>query len=71
MSTFGGALVGALIGRLFSGSTVPYAGGVLACGLLALVFVLVAERGRLFQAHHAPTAGGGADGVPAESFGLH
>ena len=65
-STFGGALVGALIGRLFSGSTVPYAGGVLACGVLALGFVLLAERGRLFQAHHAP--GGG---VPAESFGMH
>ena len=68
-STFGGALVGALIGRLFSGSTVPYAGGVLACGLLALVFVLLAERGRLFQAHHGPTAG--AEGAPAESFSMH
>ena len=69
-STFGGALVGAVIGRLFSGSTVPYAGGVLACGLLALVFVLLAERGRLFQAHHAPAAAG-AEGAPAESFGMH
>jgi DHA1 family bicyclomycin/chloramphenicol resistance-like MFS transporter len=69
-STFGGALVGALIGRLFNGSTVPYAGGVLMCGLLALVFVLLAERGRLFKAHHAPTAVG-AEGAPTESFSMH
>ena len=69
-STFGGALVGALIGRLFSGSTVPLAGGVLACGVLSLVFVLLAERGRLFRSHHAPNSTG-TDGAPAESFSMH
>ena len=55
-STFGGALVGALIGRQFNGSTVPLAGGALCCGLLSLVFVLLAERGRLFRPHHTAPA---------------
>jgi DHA1 family bicyclomycin/chloramphenicol resistance-like MFS transporter len=70
VSTFGGALVGALIGRLFNGSTVPLAAGVLGCGLLSLVFVLLAEGGRLFKAHHAPSPSG-APGAPAESFSMH
>src|ERR1700733_5857375 len=53
IQSFGGALVGAAIGRLFNGTTVPLAGGALACGLVALVFVLLAEKGRLFKRHHA------------------
>jgi MFS transporter, DHA1 family, multidrug resistance protein len=52
VSTFGGALVGALIGKQFNGSTVPLAGGALCCGLASLCFVLLAEKGRLFRAHH-------------------
>ena len=52
VSTFGGALVGALIGKQFNGTTVPLAGGALCCGLVSLGFVLLAERGRLFRAHH-------------------
>jgi hypothetical protein len=32
---------------------VPLAGGALCCGLIALLFVLYAERGRLFRRHHA------------------
>ncbi|MGA2365399.1 MAG: multidrug effflux MFS transporter [Steroidobacteraceae bacterium] len=51
-STFGGALVGAAIGRQFNASTVPLAGGALFCGLLSLLFVLLAERWRLFRPHH-------------------
>jgi DHA1 family bicyclomycin/chloramphenicol resistance-like MFS transporter len=70
ISTFGGALVGALIGRLFDGTTVPLAGGVLVCGLSSLVFVLLAEKGRLFKAHHAPVAIG-MPGAPVESLGTH
>lgn len=58
VSTFGGALVGAAIGRQFNGSTVPLAGGVLLCGLAALVCVFIAERGRLFQGQHAARAVG-------------
>jgi DHA1 family bicyclomycin/chloramphenicol resistance-like MFS transporter len=52
VSTFCGALVGALIGRQFNGTTVPLVGGALCCGLASLGFVLLAEKGRLFRAHH-------------------
>ncbi len=56
VSTFSGALVGALIGRQFNGTTVPLAGGALCCGLASLGFVLLAEKGRLFRAHHVSSA---------------
>jgi len=50
ISTFGGAVVGALIGRRFNGTTLPLATGAFACGLSSLLFVLLAERWRLFPA---------------------
>ncbi|HEX4243585.1 MAG TPA: multidrug effflux MFS transporter [Steroidobacteraceae bacterium] len=53
MSTLGGAFIGAIIGRMFNGTLVPLAAGSLICGIASLAFVLVAERGRLFRAHHA------------------
>jgi MFS transporter, DHA1 family, multidrug resistance protein len=53
ISTVGAAVVAALIGREFNGSTLPLAVGTLYCGLLALACVLVAEHGRLFQPQHA------------------
>jgi MFS transporter, DHA1 family, multidrug resistance protein len=53
ISTFSGALVGILIGEQFNGTTVPLAAGCLCCGLASLGFVLLAERGRLFRAHHS------------------
>jgi MFS transporter, DHA1 family, multidrug resistance protein len=56
VSTFGGAVVGALIGRRFNGSTLPLATGALTCGLASLLFVLLAEQWRLFRPHHAGTA---------------
>lgn len=49
--TAGGALVAALIGLQFNGSTVPLALGALLCGLVALGFVWLAEGGRLFRPH--------------------
>jgi DHA1 family bicyclomycin/chloramphenicol resistance-like MFS transporter len=49
--TFGGALVAALMGQQFNGSTLPLALGALLCGLMSLGFVLLAEGGRLFQPH--------------------
>ncbi len=52
VSTLGGALVGALIGRLFNGTVLPLAAGSLCCGLASLLFVLLAEKGRLFRGHH-------------------
>lgn len=64
--TCGGALIAALMGQQFNGSTLPLALGALLCGLVSLGFVLLAEGGRLFQAHHF---------VPGESSpaasGLH
>ena len=53
VTSFGAAMVGALVGRLFNGTTVPLAGGALCCGLAALGFILLAEQGRLFKQHHA------------------
>jgi MFS transporter, DHA1 family, multidrug resistance protein len=53
ISTFGGAVVGALIGRQFNGATLSLASGAFACGLSSLLFVLLAEQGRLFRPHHA------------------
>jgi DHA1 family bicyclomycin/chloramphenicol resistance-like MFS transporter len=52
VSTTGAALVAALIGRQFNGSTLPLAIGACACGVSAMVFVLSAEQGRLFRPHH-------------------
>ncbi len=63
ISTFSGALVGILIGEQFNGTTVPLAAGALCCGLVSLGFVLLAENGRLFRAHHTssdPKIGRGA-----------
>jgi len=71
VQSFGGALVGAAIGRLFNGTTVPLAAGCLSCGLAALVFVLLAEKGRLFKRHHVASAAGAADGAAAQSIGIH
>jgi DHA1 family bicyclomycin/chloramphenicol resistance-like MFS transporter len=52
VSTLGGAFVGALIGRQFNGTALPLAAGSLCCGLASLLFVLLAEKGKLFRAHH-------------------
>jgi DHA1 family bicyclomycin/chloramphenicol resistance-like MFS transporter len=52
-STLGGALVGGVIGWQFNGTTVPLAAGSLCCGLASLLFVLLAEKGRLFRGHHS------------------
>jgi len=52
IATTGAALLGAVVGRQFNGSTLPLAVGSLLLGLSALVFVLLAERGKLFRAHH-------------------
>ena len=49
VSSFGGALVGALIGRQFNGTTVPLAAGAFVCGGASLALVLMAEKGRLFR----------------------
>ncbi|MDI6027598.1 multidrug effflux MFS transporter [Corticibacterium sp. UT-5YL-CI-8] len=50
--TFGGAVVGVIIGQAFDGTTTPLAAGYAGLGMLAIVLVLIAERGRLFQPQH-------------------
>ncbi|MFM9829308.1 MAG: multidrug effflux MFS transporter [Sphingomonas sp.] len=50
ISVTAGAVLGALIGRAFDGTTVPLYVGFLIAGLAALGIVLVIERGRLFRA---------------------
>jgi len=52
ISTIGGALLGFWIGQHFDGTTVPMTVGFAALGVVALLLVLVAEKGRLFKAHH-------------------
>ncbi|WEX75912.1 multidrug effflux MFS transporter [Sinorhizobium numidicum] len=52
MQTIGGGVIGAFIGQAFNGSVTPLAIGSFAVGVLAVVFVLVAERGRLFRPHN-------------------
>jgi MFS transporter, DHA1 family, multidrug resistance protein len=44
-----GALLGALLDRAFDGTVLPVSFGFLGYGVLALLVVLWAERGRLFQ----------------------
>jgi DHA1 family bicyclomycin/chloramphenicol resistance-like MFS transporter len=48
ISMVGGALVGALIGHQWNGHVTFLPAGTLACGLASLVFVLIAEKGKLF-----------------------
>jgi DHA1 family bicyclomycin/chloramphenicol resistance-like MFS transporter len=71
VSTFSGALVGAFIGRLFDGTTVPLAAGGLCCGLASLLFVLLAEKGRLFQAHHSTSEAADLRQARIEGAGLN
>ncbi len=54
ISTIIGSLLGFAIGQGFDGSATPMAVGFLAMGVIALIFVLVAEKGRLFRSAHAP-----------------
>ena len=48
IQTVGGALIGSYTGQLFNGTTVPAAVGYLSMGVLALICILIAEKGRLF-----------------------
>jgi DHA1 family bicyclomycin/chloramphenicol resistance-like MFS transporter len=49
LTTLGGALIAALIGRSYRGSIVPLAFGTSLCTLLAIGCVLLAEQGRMFR----------------------
>ena len=54
VGTIGGALLGLVIGQSFDGSQRPFLIGLAACGIAALLLVLVTERGRLFGGIDAP-----------------
>jgi DHA1 family bicyclomycin/chloramphenicol resistance-like MFS transporter len=53
-TTAAGAFFGYLIGQSFDGTIRPLAIGFTLLGLGCLVTVLIVERGRLMQPHHAP-----------------
>jgi DHA1 family bicyclomycin/chloramphenicol resistance-like MFS transporter len=55
IQTIGGATIGAIIGQSFDGTVLPFSAGFFLVSLATLVLVLLAERGRLFQAHSSPT----------------
>lgn len=57
VATLGAALIGALIGQSYNGTTVPLYIGFTTMGFLALAIVLAAERGRLFRPAYDPAAG--------------
>jgi MFS transporter, DHA1 family, multidrug resistance protein len=52
--TLGGAAIGATIGQLFNGTVLPLAIGFWGVSVIGLVFVLIAEKGKLFQPHEKP-----------------
>ena len=49
VTTLGGALLGFYVGQSFNGTLVPMTVGFAGYGVMALLFVLIAENGRLFQ----------------------
>lgn len=53
--TIGGATIGALIGQAFDGTVTPLAIGFLSVSIIGLIFVLVAENGKLFSPHNPST----------------
>lgn len=49
-----GAALGAVIGQSFDGTTTPVAMGYCVLGFVAVICVLIAERGKLFRVQNAP-----------------
>ncbi|EKF59687.1 bicyclomycin resistance protein [Agrobacterium albertimagni AOL15] len=54
MGTIGGSIIGAAIGQAFNGTALPMVAGFFVVSVIGLVFVLIGEKGRLFQAHNKP-----------------
>ncbi|WP_313528836.1 multidrug effflux MFS transporter [Shinella sp.] len=54
MGTAGGTVIGAIIGQSFNGTALPLVTGFFSLSIIGLIFVLIAERGKLFQAHNKP-----------------
>ena len=49
IGTIGGAAVGFLIGQHFDGTTWPFLSGLAMCGIVAMLALLVTERGKLMD----------------------
>lgn len=54
MQTFLGGILGTLIGQAFNGTVTPLAAGFCSVSVAALLMILIAERGKLFQPHNPP-----------------
>ena len=52
MPLLGGAIIGAGIGQAFDGTALPMVAGYFTVSIIGLVFVLIAEKGRLFQSQN-------------------
>lgn len=50
--TIGGGVIGAFIGQAFDGTATPLAIGYFTVAAIGVLFVLIAERGKLFKAHN-------------------
>jgi DHA1 family bicyclomycin/chloramphenicol resistance-like MFS transporter len=48
LQTVGGAATGAVIGQMYAGTVLPLAAGFAAVSAIAVIMVLIAEKGRLF-----------------------
>ena len=55
MGTVGGSLIGAGIGQAFDSTALPMVAGFFVVSIIGLIFVLIGEKGMLFQAHNKPT----------------
>ena len=49
IGTIGGASLGAIMGQSYDGTVFPFLAASAACGIIALAFVMLTERGRLFH----------------------
>jgi DHA1 family bicyclomycin/chloramphenicol resistance-like MFS transporter len=52
LGTVGGAAIGAAIGQSFNGTALPMIAGFFSVSIVGLVFVLIGEKGKLFQPHN-------------------
>lgn len=50
--TFGGGIIGTFIGQMYDDTVMPLAAGFCGVSIMALLMVLIAERGKLFQPHN-------------------
>ena len=50
--TFGGGIIGTVIGQAFDGTVTPLAAGFCCVSIVAFAMVAIAERGKLFQPHN-------------------